>query len=91
MPVGGYVLAPSCLGCCLVCALGLCGACPPHFVQVELAAGCLTSKDGHHSHLWRLDAVPLACGVGLYPRPRVLHLLSTTPNEAMRVFDCVLA
>jgi hypothetical protein len=30
---------------------GLCGACPPHFELVALAAGCLTPMDGHHSHL----------------------------------------
>ena len=34
-----------------VCGSVRCGACPPHFDLVDLAAGCLTPMDGHHSHL----------------------------------------
>jgi hypothetical protein len=41
-PRGG--LPSLCVWTCL-------GACPPHFVLVALAAGCLTPMDGHHSHL----------------------------------------
>jgi hypothetical protein len=38
-PQGG--LPSLCVWTCL-------GACPPHFVLVALAAGCLTPMDGHH-------------------------------------------
>lgn len=67
------------------CGRVLCNARPPQFQYVSVVAGCLTSLDGHHSHLWRLDAAQSLGGRLLYPRPRVLYLPSATDDEAVRL------
>ena len=48
----------------------------------------ITPVDGHLDicDVWTLYAV--LYGMALYRRPRLLHLLSTTPNEAVRVICC---
>jgi len=57
--------------------------CPPHFELLAQAVGCSLLSDSHLDicDVWTLYA--LLYGMALYRRPRLLHLLSTTPNEAV--------
>jgi hypothetical protein len=64
-----------------------CGISPPQFELLTQAVGCALPADSHLDicDVWTLYP---CLGMGLYPRSRVLHLLSTTPNEAMVLICC---
>jgi hypothetical protein len=59
---------------------------PPHFELLTQAVGCVLPADSHLGVCDVHTLYPLLCGMGLYPRSRVLRQLSTTPNVAMRVY-----
>ena len=74
--LGWRLWLSSCYG------LGLSRYSPPQFELLTQAVGCALPADSHLDicDVWTLYP---CSGMGLYPRSRVLHLLSTTPNEAM--------
>jgi hypothetical protein len=61
--------------------LGCLGACPPHFVLVALAAGCLTPLDGHHSR-FRSSYSGHPHDRGVYPSSLVLSGRVQTPTRS---------
>ena len=59
---------------------------PPHFELLTQAVGCVLPADSHLGVYDVHTLYPLLCGMGLYPRSRVLRQLSTTPNVAVGLY-----